>query len=178
MQRSVIRPLTLAWLLAVPFVSLPVQASPTFSVGFSPSYSAKTAVLDVINQAQQTLNVEAYSFTDKGIARALLAAKKRGVTVRIIADRKANSDNYTAVTFMSNSGLNVRLNDKYAIFHNKIILADGHTLQTGSYNYSSSADKRNAENVLVVRNQPQLVTVYQQEFERLWLESQPLPPNY
>jgi phosphatidylserine/phosphatidylglycerophosphate/cardiolipin synthase-like enzyme len=76
MQRSVIRPLTLAWLLAVPFVSLPVQASPTFSVGFSPSYSAKTAVLDVINQAQQTLNVEAYSFTDKGIARALLAAKK------------------------------------------------------------------------------------------------------
>lgn len=178
MQRSVIRPLTLAWLLAVPFVSLPVQASPTFSVGFSPSYSAKAAVLDVINQAQQTLNVEAYSFTDKGIARALLAAKKRGVTVRIIADRKANSDNYTAVTFMSNRGLNVRLNDKYAIFHNKIILADGHTLQTGSYNYSSSADKRNAENVLVVRNQPQLVTVYQQEFERLWLESQPLPPNY
>lgn len=178
MQRSVIQPLTLAWLQAVPFVSLSVQASPTFSVGFSPSHSAKTAVMDVINQAQHTLNVEAYSFTDKDIARALLVAKKRGVAVRIIADRKANSDRYIAVTFMANSGLNVRLNDKYAIFHNKIILADGHTLQTGSYNYSSSADKRNAENVLVVRNQPQLVTVYRQEFERLWLESQPLPPNY
>lgn len=178
MQRSVIRPLTQAWLLAVPFVTLPVQASPTFSVGFSPSHSAKTAVMDVINQAQHTLNVEAYSFTDKDIARALLVAKRRGVAARIIADRKANSDRYTAVTFMANNGLNVRLNDKYAIFHNKIILTDGHTLQTGSYNYSSSADKRNAENVLVVRNQPQLVTVYQQEFERLWLESQPLPPNY
>ncbi|UIW20929.1 phospholipase D family protein (plasmid) [Serratia entomophila] len=165
-------------MLAVPFVSLPVKASPTFSVGFSPSHSAKAAVMEVINHAQQTLNVEAYSFTDKDLARALLVAKKRGVVVRVIADRKANSDRYTAVTFMANNGLNVRLNDKYAIFHNKIILADGHTLQTGSYNYSSSADKRNAENVLVVRNQPQLVTVYQQEFERLWLESQPLPPNY
>nr|ULG16078.1 phospholipase D family protein [Serratia proteamaculans] len=175
MQRSMIRPLTLTGLLAALLVSLPAKASPTFSVGFSPSHSAKAAVMEVINHAQQTLNVEAYSFTDKDLARALLVAKKRGVVVKVVADRKANSDRYTAVTFMVNNGLNVRLNDKYAIFHNKIILADGHTLQTGSYNYSSSADKRNAENVLVVRNQPQLVTVYQQEFERLWLESQPLP---
>ncbi|WP_254911789.1 phospholipase D-like domain-containing protein [Yersinia frederiksenii] len=45
--------------------------------------------------------------------------------------------------------------------HNKIILADSNTLQTGSYNYSASANKRNAENVLVVRNQPQLVAVYE-----------------
>ncbi|WP_436882960.1 hypothetical protein [Enterobacter asburiae] len=43
---------------------------------------------------------------------------------------------------------------------------------------TASADKRNAENVLVVRHQPQLVAVYQKEFERLWQESQPLAPAY
>ncbi|CAI1203626.1 MULTISPECIES: phospholipase D-like domain-containing protein [Serratia] len=84
MQRSMIRPLTLTGLLAALLVSLPAKASPTFNVGFSPSHSAKAAVMDVINHAQQTLNVEAYSFTDKDLARALLVAKKRGVMLDML----------------------------------------------------------------------------------------------
>lgn len=108
---------------------------------------------------------------------ALLAAQKRGINVRLVDDKKANS-HYSAVTFLANHGVPVRLNSRYAIMHDKVILADGQTLETGSFNYSASADSRNAENVLVVRNQPQLVAVYQQEFERLWQESQPLPAAY
>ncbi|EPU8562878.1 phospholipase D family protein [Yersinia enterocolitica] len=165
-------------ILATLTLSWPAFAMPAFTVGFSPSHSARVAVLDVINQTKNTLYMEAYSFTDKGIAQALVAAKQRGVSVRVVADKKSNSDSYTSVTFLANQGIPIRLNDNYSIMHNKIILADSNTLQTGSYNYSASANKRNAENVLVVRNQPQLVAVYEQEFERLWQESQPLLPKY
>ncbi|WP_254911788.1 phospholipase D-like domain-containing protein [Yersinia frederiksenii] len=75
-------------ILATLTLSWPAFAMPTFTVGFSPSHSARVAVLDVINQTKNTLYMEAYSFTDKGIAQALVAAKQRGVSVRVIADKK------------------------------------------------------------------------------------------
>ncbi|WP_421105853.1 phospholipase D-like domain-containing protein [Serratia marcescens] len=58
------------------------------------------------------------------------------------------------------------------------MLIDDNSVQLGSYNYSTAADRDNAENVLVIHKQPNLVAVYQKEFERLWQESQPLIPGY
>ncbi|MGV3344425.1 phospholipase D family protein [Enterobacteriaceae bacterium LUAb1] len=135
-------------------------------------------MLNIINHAHQALNVEADSFTSKEISLALVAAQKRGGKVRLVADQKASS-HYSAVTFLARQGvLPARLNDHHAIMHDKVILADDQTLETGSFNFSSSTDKHNAENVLVVRNQPQRVAIYQKEFERLWLESQPFSAAY
>ncbi|MEN4691290.1 phospholipase D-like domain-containing protein [Pantoea agglomerans] len=51
-------------------------------------------------------------------------------------------------------------------------------VQTGSFNYTSSAEKRNAENALVIRNNPNLTQQYQNEFNRLWAESSPVQCNY
>ncbi|WP_436882964.1 phospholipase D-like domain-containing protein [Enterobacter asburiae] len=133
-MNNTIKRITLALFLTLPVISLQARAEPAFSVGFSPSNTAMTAVLDVINHASQTLNVEAYSFTSKDIAQALVAARKRGVKVRLMADKKGNS-HYSAVTFLANNGVPVRLNNHYAIMHNKVILADGQTLETGSFNY-------------------------------------------
>lgn len=168
-----------ALLLTAPFITGNVSAAqPAFSVGFSPSHTALAVVLDEINHAQHSLDVEAYSFTSKEIAEALVSAQKRGVKVRVMADEKANSGKYSAVTFLANQHVPVRLNGNYAIMHNKVTIVDGITVETGSFNYTSSADKRNAENALVIRNQPQLAAVYQQEFERLWQESTPKDASY
>ncbi|WP_235950134.1 phospholipase D-like domain-containing protein [Candidatus Regiella insecticola] len=95
-----------------------------------------------------------------------------------MADKKANSTKYTAVTFLANQGIAVKLSEKYAIMHHKFIVIDGQTLQTGSYNYSSSANKRNAENVIVLWNMPTIAMQYQQEFIRLWHEADVLSPAY
>ncbi|AWK15746.1 phospholipase D family protein [Candidatus Fukatsuia symbiotica] len=148
------------------------------TVGFSPSGTALANILNVINSAKSQIYVVAYSFTSKEIATALLTAKKRGVNVQVVVDKKANSEKYTAVTFLANQGVAVRLNDKYTIIHNKFIVIDGKTLQTGSFNYSSSANKRNAENVVVLWNAPTIAAMYQQEFLRLWNEVDTLSPTY
>lgn len=94
----------------------PPQAEIT--IGFSPSGTALSNILHVINSAQQEINVAAYSFTSKQIALALRTAQQRGVKVQVLADKKANSDKYTVVTFLANNGIAVRLSDKYAIMHN------------------------------------------------------------
>ncbi|HDL7537419.1 TPA: phospholipase D family protein [Yersinia enterocolitica] len=145
-------------------------------VGFSPNGDALNIVLYGIEGAQASIDVAAYSFTSKPIAVALIEAKNRGVKVRVVADMKANQDKYTAVNFLANQGVAVRLNNRYAIMHNKYMVVDGHNVQTGSFNYTSSAAKRNAENVILLKNAPATAKTYQQDFERLYAEADTLKP--
>jgi phosphatidylserine/phosphatidylglycerophosphate/cardiolipin synthase-like enzyme len=147
-------------------------------VGFSPGGTAQALVLDTLKQARQQLDVAAYSFTSKVIAEAVRDAKQRGVVVRVIADAEENSGKYSVVTFLANQGVNVRISNRYASMHNKFIIADQQTVQTGSFNYSASANKRNAENVLVLKDVPALANTYSQEFNRLWAEAIPVKASY
>jgi phosphatidylserine/phosphatidylglycerophosphate/cardiolipin synthase-like enzyme len=78
----------------------------------------------------------------------LLDAHKRGVEVQVVADKKGNSSQYTAVTFLSNQDVPMRLNGRYAIHHHKFMVIDGKHVETGSFNYSAAAADKNAENAL------------------------------
>lgn len=139
---------------------------------FSASQNALQLVLSTINSARLNIDVAAYSFTSKPVATALVAAKRRGVAVRVVADEKSNTGKYTAVTYLANQGVPVRHNGRYAIMHNKFMVVDGDTVQTGSFNYTASALSRNAENVLLIQEVPELAATYQGEFNRLWNESE------
>ncbi|CNI64724.1 phospholipase D family protein [Yersinia aleksiciae] len=147
-------------------------------VGFTPESSAGMLVLQTLEQSQKSVDLVAYTFTSKPVANALLAAKRRGVSVRVLADEKSASDRYSAVAFLANQGISVRLNGRYAIQHSKFAVIDGQTVQTGSANYTASAFSRNAENVVVIRNESAVAHAYQQEFERLWSEGEPLAARY
>lgn len=162
-------------LLCASLLAAPVLASENagnITVGFSPSGTALSNVLDVINSAHNSIDVAAYSFTSKEVAAALVKAAGRGVQVRVVADQKDNQKSpHSAVITMQENHIPVRLDGHYAIMHNKFMVVDEVTTETGSFNYTASADKRNAENALVIWNAPQLAAVYSQEFERLWQES-------
>lgn len=158
-----------------------VLAKPEMEVGFSPANGGQSAVkvvLDGISNAQSEILVAAYSFTSKPIAAALVDAQNRGVTVRVVADKKGNSAKYSAVTFLANKGVPVRLNGKYAIMHDKYMVIDGLHVQTGSFNYTQAAVKSNAENALLLRGVPDLAATYTQNFQRLWSEGDTLDAAY
>jgi phosphatidylserine/phosphatidylglycerophosphate/cardiolipin synthase-like enzyme len=65
----------------------------------------------------------------------------------------------------------VRVDYRYAIMHNKFIVVDGETVEEDSFNYTSAAETKNAENVLVL-NDPAVAAKYGQEWQRLWDESE------
>lgn len=163
-------------------IVVPVFATetPSISAGFTLSgdHSALTMVLDTINSAKQHIDIAAYSFTSKPIAKALISAKERGVAIRVMADKKSNSGRYTAVTYLANQGIPVRLNEKYSIMHNKFIIVDGKTVETGSFNFSAAAAKSNAENVILIKSLPTLAKTYEIAFNQLWSESQSLAVSY
>ncbi|WWO99531.1 MAG: phospholipase D family protein [Candidatus Dasytiphilus stammeri] len=148
------------------------------SVGFSPGNSASDLILNVIYKAQHTIDIAAYSFTSKSISLALLKAQKHGVKIRIIADHKANYNHYSAITYLANHKMLVRLNKHYAIMHNKFMIIDSQIIETGSYNYTSAADKHNAENIIILYHYPEIAYQYTKEFNRLWKESIVVPPQY
>jgi phosphatidylserine/phosphatidylglycerophosphate/cardiolipin synthase-like enzyme len=149
-----------------------------YSVGFSPDGSAQQVIMSGIESAQSSILVAAYSFTSKQISTALLAAQRRGVKVQVVADEKSNGRSYSAVRFLANNGVPVRLNGRYAIMHNKFMVIDGQTVETGSFNFTQAATKSNAENALVLRGAPALAAKYTTEWKRLWDEAEPLSPAY
>ena len=142
---------------------------------FSPRGEALDMVLEVIAKAEKSIHVAAYSFTSSPIAQALLEAHKRGLEVRVVCDKNANSNSYTSSTFLANHNVPVRLNGSYAIMHNKFLVVDGRHVQTGSFNYTGAAAGRNAENVMVVRNSPEIARQYEAEWQRLWDEGNGRP---
>jgi phosphatidylserine/phosphatidylglycerophosphate/cardiolipin synthase-like enzyme len=139
-------------------------------VAFSPNGGATELVIKTINEARKTVRMATYSFTEPKIGKALLDAKKRGVDVAVIVDEDHNGNRKGASTvagFLKENGVRVMVATAYKIQHNKVVIVDGETVQTGSLNYSRSAENANAENVLVIQKCPALAAAYLQDWTKL-----------
>jgi phosphatidylserine/phosphatidylglycerophosphate/cardiolipin synthase-like enzyme len=93
-----------------------------------------------------------YSFTSAPIAKALVNAKRRGVDVKVILDRTNRTLHYSAATLLTHAGIPVWIDAQHAIAHNKIMIIDGQTVITGSFNFTKAAEQQNAENLLIIRD--------------------------
>ncbi len=134
-----------------PWPSISLDAT-AVSVCFTPAESCEQRLLSVIDSAQSEILVQAYSFTSRPIAKALARAQRRGVTVAILVDREREGERYGALDELRNAGVRVIPDDCCAKAHNKVMILDAAAVFTGSYNWSASAEKRNAENLLLIRD--------------------------
>ena len=145
-----------------------VQATGTIEVAFSPNGGGAALIIRTIGEAKKSIKVQAYSFTNADIAKALLDAHKRGVNVRAVLDKSQETEKYTSATFLANAGVPVRIDDDFAIAHNKIMIIDEETVITGSFNFTKAAEEKNAENVLVIRGNKELAKLYLQNWQWRW----------
>lgn len=145
-------------------------AAPSLDVGFSPEGTALKVVLKTIDDAQDSLRLMAYSFTSPEVVKSLIAAKKRGVDVRIVVDYKGNRSkaSHAAMNLIVNAGIPLRTNAQYPIMHDKVIITDGRSVELGSFNYSRAAAESNSENALAVRDVPALAQTYLAHWQSRW----------
>lgn len=141
-----------------------IQATGTLDVAFSPRGGATELVVKTIDQAQKSILVQAYSFTSAPIAKALVAAKGRGVDVRVILDKSQKTERYSSATYLTNSGVPTWIDRQHAIAHNKVMVIDGTTVITGSFNFSKAAEFENAENVIEHHGDQKLASIYTQNW--------------
>lgn len=149
-----------AWLSSTKAHNSTISPGGSIEVAFSPRGGATAAIVAALAEAKKTILVSAFSFTSKDIAEALLAAKKRRVDVKLVLDKSQMTQKYSSSTFFINQGFDIRIDAKHAIFHNKFIVIDDKTVITGSFNFTKAAEHKNAENVLIIRNNPVLAKRY------------------
>jgi PLD-like domain len=154
------------WSLLISVVVVPTHAAETFSsarvaVYFSPNGGATEAVVRELNAAQTQVLLQAYSFTSAPIAKALVEASKRGVKILAVLDASNQTGKYSAATFLHNAGIQPLIDAEHAIAHSKVIVIDSATIITGSFNFTKAAEEKNVENLLVIKDAPELVQAYE-----------------
>jgi phosphatidylserine/phosphatidylglycerophosphate/cardiolipin synthase-like enzyme len=180
-----------------------LTATPRVDVIFSPQPAASThtaRIAQMIGQAQYSVDIAMYSYSDAGVGAALTDAVNRGVKVRFLFDTASEDRKIADVIARTSTksgklekvGVDVRWVNK--ILHHKFVLIDGPRddaakaatahLVTGSANWSSGGATVYDENTLFIDNSAELNTLYQKEFDLLWEHSRdfalatPIPQDF
>ena len=149
----------------------PAQAASRFAAEgdvtavFAPQEDPQAALVELIAQARSRIAVQAYVFTSKPLADALIAAKRRGVAVEILLDAKMHQRGNAAVQRLLDEGVALYALGAFAAAHDKVMVVDAApgglcAVATGSYNFTWAAQNRNAENLLIVRQHCALAARY------------------
>ncbi len=137
---------------------------------FSAEDNAVANLIALVADAQTSIRFLAFSFTDYPLAQAMIGRAKAGVDVRGVFETfGSNSDRSELKTFWC-AGVPVRQDGNGSFLHHKVIVIDDSIVATGSLNFSSNADEDNEENVVILDN-PEVATLYLQEFEKLWSQA-------
>lgn len=143
-----------------------IQAE-VLGVYFTPPTGAASAIVQTIDASQREVLVQAYGFTHNAIAQALVRAHQRGVKIRVLLDKKSEKTNRYVIDLLTQAPIDMRYDGKHAIAHNKVMVIDESVVITGSFNFTNSAETRNAENVLVLKSD-ELAKRYKSEWQSHW----------
>ena len=140
---------------------------------FTPGQDCTSVIVQTIDTAKTELLVQAYGFTTLQIAQAIVRAKTRGAKVLVVLDKSNETSNDTGAQLLKENGIDIKVDSTVTIAHNKVMVIDQNTVITGSFNFTESAQKRNAENVLIISGNPALAAQYRKNFETRLTASRP-----
>jgi len=134
---------------------------------FSPDDGTADEIIDLIQQAQESVYFMAFSFTSDPIAGALIEKADQGVTISgIFEESQSHSNRGGEYENLREAGLDVRLDGNPKNMHHKVIIIDEQIVITGSYNFSRSAEERNDENTLIIYS-AEVAELFLIEFDRI-----------
>ena len=135
---------------------------------FAPHDKCADHLTRLVQETQKSLDFLAFSFTHHGIGRAVMdKAQFNGVKVRGVFEKTQTASGHSEYGAMHSLGLDVWLDGNPRNMHHKVMVIDGATTVTGSFNFSESADKSNDENILFIRNNPTVAGLFTAEADRV-----------
>jgi phosphatidylserine/phosphatidylglycerophosphate/cardiolipin synthase-like enzyme len=96
--------------------------------------------------------------------------------VQAILDKSQRTERYASAT-LANSRIPTFIDVRHAIAHNKIMIIDGGTVITGSFNFTKAAEEKNAENLLIIRSK-ELAGIYIGNWKKHREHSEPYEARY
>ncbi|ABX19849.1 phospholipase D family protein (plasmid) [Burkholderia multivorans] len=150
------------------------------SYAFSPDGKGMDLVLYGVGSAHRSIHVLAYVMTYRPLIEALAAKARAGVPVAIAVDYGesiANDrDGYIrrGLDYLARAGAAICVVDRYRLMHDKAMILDHRSVQTGSINYTAAGAKSNSENVVIAWNDPVLAEAFEQHFRSRLAQCRPL----
>lgn len=139
-----------------------------YSVGFAASFFATTSdytdvhfcpeerctekIISLIDSSERSIDVAMLIFTHPAIADALVAAKNRGVRVRVLFDILWAASPLSVDDGLIASGIEVRYYSKPPEMHNKFMVIDDAVVATGSFDFDTTAAAVNDENIVIMKS--------------------------
>jgi phosphatidylserine/phosphatidylglycerophosphate/cardiolipin synthase-like enzyme len=136
----------------------------------APITDLEAALLDRLNAATNSIDVALYDFNRPSLRDALLAAKRRGVAVRVVTDDEARASNASKPFYDALAAKGIPIvddRDDGRIMHNKYAIVDGEIVWTGSTNWSENDLVENHNNAIVFDSSA-VAQVFQYDFDQMF----------
>jgi phosphatidylserine/phosphatidylglycerophosphate/cardiolipin synthase-like enzyme len=161
-------PFVMAWIKAATSALVPSTTSTT-DVFFSPGDACRNTIIQRIDSSIKLLQICVFTISDDSITKSLLGAHRRKVQIKVITDNDKSLDQGSDIDQLARAGIAVKMDITSNHMHHKFMIADMHTLITGSYNWTLSAARYNHENILLTR-ESNVIKSFSSEFDKLWNE--------
>lgn len=136
---------------------------------FSPGGNCASRIVYWVGHANTSIHIMIYSFTLNIIGNAILNAKQRNpnVDIKIVWDESNVNGTGSEYQRLKAAGIDIRVDHRHGLLHDKVAIIDSHIIITGSFNWSHAANEENRENLLVIDNQA-WAAAYEQQFQLIW----------
>lgn len=123
-------------------------------------------LIEVIDSAQESLDIAIYELDLERVGNAIIAARERGVTVRLVTDSDTLEEDETLIR-LKEEGFAIVPDERSPIMHNKFVVVDGQAVWTGSWNFTENGTFRNNNHGIFIGSR-QLARNYRTEFEEMF----------
>jgi phosphatidylserine/phosphatidylglycerophosphate/cardiolipin synthase-like enzyme len=139
---------------------------------FSPDDGVLSALIPVLQSAQESIYFLTYSFTSNQLGEIIRQKAEADVTIAgVMDDEQVRSNQGTEFDPFRQADLNVRIDGIDGLMHHKVFIVDEKIVVMGSYNFSQNAEQRNDENILIIYD-PVIAEQFLFEFQRVYGQAQ------
>ncbi len=160
--------------LAVVLVALPgANATPSVEIYYAPEDLPGERLAMLYGKARRYIYVAVFGMTYPPIVKALVAAHKRGVDVRVISDRGRLNDpkQQAALETLRLAGIPIKVNRHENLMHLKQVVMDDEINTSGSMNQTGSGNRYNDER-LDVFTDPVTSAKARDKFLAMWKDTE------
>lgn len=133
---------------------------------FCPEDSCAEHVIDVLENAKEKIYFMTFSFTNDDIGDSLVTKHDENIEIKGVFENFQRSE-WSEFEKLKEEDIDVKYDNNKANMHHKVFIIDEKIVITGSFNPTSSADRKNDENILIIHNE-EIAEKYLQEFNRVW----------
>lgn len=120
----------------------------------------------LIDSAKKTVRVAMFTWTREDMAKAVIAAKKRGVDAEVVIDHyQGNGASAKIVKMLKQGGVPTYLSQGSALLHHKFLYIDGKMLVNGSANWTKAAFTKNEDCFMILHD---LTDLQKERMDHLW----------